>query len=246
MRLSLAALAAAALTAAPPAAAIPQPAAPRATVVMIPGSGFNGAQRANARRMSFTEGVWRSWGFRTRIAAYRRGKAGLIDVTRAVDRAKRAAPRLPLCVYGESSGGAWALLSAAQRPTTVACAVVLAGITDQETLARSPSRPARHLALGVWPRYFGRSPGDDRFEPYDVWAADPPDVPVLLAYSRNDRIVPPQQGELLATRSPAAELRVLRPGRHRFVHARVDPADFVRARRAARALVDRVSRPAAR
>lgn len=223
------------VSAGPAAAGVPQPAQPRGTVVLVPGSGFNGAGTRNAERMSFRAPSWRRWGFRTRVAAYRAGKAGLVDVARVVRRAAGDAPGLPLCVYGESSGGTWALLVAARTPG-VDCVVALGAVTDQETLARSTDGPARHLGGMMWPRRFGGAEEDDFFEPFDVWSVRTVDVPTLLVYSRNDRVVPPRQGELLASVAPAGELRVLRPGRHQFVHAQVDAADFVRARRAARAL----------
>jgi len=223
-------------TAAPGAAAVPQPIAPVAVVVLVPGSGFNGAGTANADRMSIRIGSWRRWGFRTRVAAYRAGKAGLTDVMRTVRRAHRGAPDLPLCVYGESSGGTWALLTASRTPN-VDCVVALAAVTDQETLTRSPFRRARHLGATMWPRRFGAADEDNGWEPYDVWGAMVVPAPVLLGYSEGDRIVPPQQGRIFAPVAPEAELRVLRAGPHRFVHARVGAADFVALRRAARALV---------
>lgn len=233
--LALALLASAA--AAPARAAVPQPRAPTATVVMVPGSGFNGARAANAARMSFKIASWRTWGFRTKVAPYRAGKAGYLDVLRAVRSARRSAPALPVCVYGESSGATFALLLAARTPG-VDCVIALAAPTDQETLARASARRARHLGATMWPRRFGPADADDAWEPYDVWGARAVAVPTLLAYSAGDDVVPPQQGELLATVAPQAELRLLRSGRHRFVHAPVDPADFVRTRRAARALVE--------
>lgn len=221
----------------PAVAKVSQPAAPSAVVVLVPGSGFNGAGVANAERMSFRVGAWRRWGFRTRIAAYRAGKAGLTDVTRAVHAARNASPGLPVCVYGESSGGTWALLVAA-RTADVACVVALAAPADQETLAASPYRRARHLGATMWPRRFGSADEDDRWEPYDVWSAAAAPVPVLLGYSRGDRTVPPQQGRIFAPVAPESELRVLRRGTRGFVHARVRPEDLVALRRAARALVE--------
>ena len=214
----------------------PQPASPRALVVMIPGSGFNGAGVANARRMSFKEDRWRRAGFRTKVAPYRRGKAGLGDVLRVIRRAAASAPGLPLCLYGESSGGTWALLATA-RLAVVRCAIVLAAPTDQETLARAAPHGARHLARTVWPRYFGAAAADDAWEPFDVWSTGVPQTPVLLAYSDGDPIVPPQQGELFAPLSALTELRVLRHGTHQFVHAKVRTGDFWQARHAAEALV---------
>lgn len=220
------------------AATVPvrQPADPSAVVVLVPGSGFNGARVSNAERMSFREADWRRWGFRTAVASYRRGRAGLVDVTHRVRSLANAFPGLPLCVYGESSGGTWALLVAA-RSGVVDCAVVLAAPTDQETLAASREGPARHLGGDVWPRYFGSSTSDDYYEPLDVWTRLQPTVPLFMAYSIGDRIVPAQQGEVFADAVPGLEIQVLGKGRHQFVHAQVDPLDFVTARRRARALV---------
>jgi hypothetical protein len=214
------------------AAKVPQPRDPNGVVVLVPGSGFNGADAGNAERMSLRVPVWRRWGLRTVVAEYRRGRAGLADVRRTLRRARASAPDLPLIVYGESSGGTFSLLLAAEG--LVDRAVVLAAPTDQETLAASRYRLARHLGADVWPRYFGDAAADNAFEPFDVWSAGPPIVPLLLGYSRGDRIVPVQQGELLAGTDPAIGLRVLGGGRHRFVHADVDPADFVTLRRAIR------------
>lgn len=210
-----------------------QPRAPLGTVVLVPGSGFNGAGVKNADRMSLRIASWRQWGFRTRVATYRRGRAGLVDVMRTVRAAQAALPDLPVCLYGESSGGTWALLVAARNPD-VDCVVVLVAPTDQETLARSTEHPARHLARVVWPRYFGPATGDDYYEPFDVWSARTLDVPVLAVYAESDRIVPPQQGELFAPVGATTTLRILHEGVHQFVHSRVDPGEFVRTRREVR------------
>lgn len=218
---------------APDGEAARQPTAPLGTIVLIPGSGFNGAGVENAGRMSVKIASWRRWGFRTRVAAYRRGRAGLVDVARTVRAAHAALPNLPLCLYGESSGGTWALLAAARNPD-VDCVVLFAAPTDQETLARSAQRPARHLARDVWPHYFGPASRDNYYEPFDVWSARTLDVPVLAVYAENDRIVPPQQGELFAPLGAATTLRVLRGGVHEFVHSRIDAGEFVRTRREVR------------
>lgn len=218
------------------AAEVRQPLSPAAVVVLVPGSGFNGAGEANADRMAIRAGSWRRWGFRTRIAEYRAGKAGLIDVAGETRAARRAFPRLPVCVYGESSGGTWALLVAA-RTRDVACVVALAAPTDQETLVQSPYRRARHLGGTMWPRRFGSADEDDSWEPYDVWSAAAVPVPVLLGYAAGDRTVPPQQGRIFAPVAPERALQVLRRGRQRFPHTRVHREDLATLRRSARALV---------
>lgn len=208
-----------------------------AVVALIPGSGFNGAKASYVGRMSFAPDVWRGAGHETVPVPYRRGKRGLQDVLAGVRLIDRRHPFSPLCLYGESSGGAWAL-QAAVRTGVVDCLIVVAGVTDQETLATSPFRLARRLGAKIWPRYFGPAKADGYFEPYDLWARAAPDVPALLAYGESDRVVPAQQGELVASVAPTAELRVLRPGPRRFAHARAHAGDFVAAREAAVALIE--------
>lgn len=234
----LAALATAlAVTAAAPAAAaseVPQPPAPRGVVVLVPGSGFNGTDQRSADRMSLPPATWRRWGLRTVVAGYGRGRRGLADVRDEVGRARAAHPGLPLTLYGESSGGTWALLLAAEGLADRL--VAFAAPTDQETLARADSGGARHLGRVVWPRHFGDSDEDNALEPFDVWSAAAPALPVLLGYSRGDHIVPVQQGRLLQGVAPAADLLVLARGHRRFVHAPVTRAGYARLRRAARAL----------
>lgn len=206
-------------------------------VGLVPGSGFNGAKAGYVSRMSFTPDVWQGVGYETIPVPYRAGRAGLRDVIAGVRLIDRRWPSSTVCLYGESSGGAWALQAAA-RTGLVDCLIVVAGVTDQETLAASPHRLARHIGRKVWPSYFGAADADDRYEPYDVWANTAPAVPTLLAYGRADEVVPPQQGRLLAGIAPAAELRVLRPGRRRFAHARAHAGDFIAAREAAVALIE--------
>jgi len=181
--------------------------------------------------LSLDTAVWRSWGYRTRPAPYRSGKNGLTDVATAVRAAKRRWPSQPLCLYGESSGGTWALVVAA-RSADVACVVVSAAPTDQETWARSERHGAQRLARVVWPGFFGDARRDDVYEPFDVWKAARPRIPVFLLYARGDQAVPAQQGLLFSTLGPDTTLRVLDRGRHGFVHGDVNTAQLARARRA--------------
>ena len=212
--------------------------AQRAVVAMVPGSGFNGAKASYVSRMSFGPDVWEGAGHQTIPVPYRRGKPGLKDVVNGVILVRNRFPSSTLCLYGESSGGTWALQAAARLPDLVDCVVVVSGVTDQETLAASPYRLARHLGREVWPGYFGPTRSDSAFEPFDTWSSEVPDVPLLLAYAKADRIVPAQQGELLAEVVPHATLRVLDPGPRRFAHARAHAGQFVRTRAEAVALVD--------
>lgn len=196
------------------------PPQPRGIVILVPGSGFSGALAVTARAMRLPPAVWHEWGLRTRVAAYRGGARGLADVGAVLGAVHRSSPRAPVCLYGESSGGTWALVAAAHDPR-LRCVVVAAAPTDQETWAQAKSGAARRLARRTWPRYFGSSRLDNALEPYDVWGALRPKVPVLAFYAEGDPVVPAQQGEIFARADPDAEIRLLRRGRQPFVHSRV-------------------------
>lgn len=198
-------------------------------VLLVPGSGFVGAPRRIAAAMRLPPAIWHEWGLRTRVAAYRGGATGLADVGAALGAVHRAFPRSPVCLYGESSGGTWALVVAARDPR-VRCVVVAAAPTDQESWARSTSRAARSLARRKWPQYFGADPHQDNaFEPYDVWGAERPRIPVLGYYAAGDPIVPVQQGRIFARADPGARIRVLPRGAHRFIHSGVTARALRRA-----------------
>lgn len=197
-------------------------------VLLVPGSGFVGAPKRIAVAMRLPPAIWHAWGLRTRVAAYRGGATGLADVGAALGAVHRAAPRSPVCLYGESSGGTWALVAAAHDPR-VRCVVVAAAPTDQETWARSASRAARSLARRKWPQYFGADPHQDNaFEPYDVWGALHPQIPVLGFYAAGDPIVPAQQGAIFARADPSAQIHVLPRGPRRFIHSSVATAALKR------------------
>lgn len=214
----------------------PQPRDPLATVLLVPGSGFHGVGPRKPIRLSIGADHWRRWGYRTRVVRYAAGRRGLADVAAAIRTAKRARPRLPLCVYGESSGGTWALVAAAGDPD-VDCLVVSASPTDQETWARSDRGGALRLATEVWPGYFGTAGEDADYEPYDVWLAFRPAIPVFLVYAQGDQAIPAQQGKIFATVPGDIRLRVLHEGRRMFVHNEVDRDELLRVRGEARTFV---------
>ncbi|MFL5845935.1 MAG: alpha/beta hydrolase family protein [Solirubrobacteraceae bacterium] len=208
------------------------PAGAAGTVVLVPGSGFSGISPREDVRLAIGVQHWRDWGFATRLVRYRPGKRGEHDVQAAVARAERHGP---VCVYGESSGGTWALLAAATQDA--ACVVVSAAPTDQETWARSEAHGARVLARQRWPTYFGLAGEDDDYEPYDVWTAFEPVVPAMLIYAASDQVVPPQQGRIFATVPGDVRLTVLGRGARTFVHSGVSRTQLLRARGAARTFV---------
>jgi hypothetical protein len=204
----------------------------------VPGSGFSGIGPREQPRLALGVQHWRDWGFDTRFVRYGAGKRGLQDVQQAVARAKQDGP---VCIYGESSGGTWALLAAATE--SVACVVVAAAPTDQETWARSSAHGAQVLSTRRWPGYFGGRDEDNDYEPYDVWLAFRPTVPALLLYAVGDESVPLQQGRLFATVPGNVRLRVLHRGGRLFVHNKVSRADLLPALAEVRAMIKSAFEP---
>lgn len=215
---------------------VAQPPRPAAQVVLVPGSGFHGVGPRKSIRLSIGADHWRRWGYRTTTVRYRAGPRGFRDVAAAIAAARKRRPRLPLCVYGESSGGTAVLVAVARDPG-VACVVISASPLDQETWAQSDRHGAQRLAREVWPGYFGDAAADDRYEPYDVWSLTQPAVPAFLIYAMGDQAIPAQQGRLFATLPGDVRLRVLREGGRMFVHNRVWSKQLVRVRGEARSFV---------
>lgn len=207
---------------------VPAAPTPRATVLLVPGSGFRGADAYDGDRMAIGETTWRRWGFRVKVVAYGPGKAGRDDVASAMLAARRHDPKGRICLYGESSGGTWALVAAAGNPE-VDCVIASSAPADEETWLRSKRRVARTFARRIWPAYFGTGTEDDSFEPFDVWRADRPAVPAFLVVASNDQTVPPDQGTVM-DRLPGTTLRVLSGGRAPFVHSRVSARQLGRVK----------------
>jgi dienelactone hydrolase len=223
---------AATTTAATSTAPVPAPAPGarvRGIVLLVPGSAFRGVSPGAPRPLRFGAPLWLRWGLRPHVVSYSPGPQGLRDVEHALAVVHREAPDAPVCLYGESSGGSWALLTAAHDPS-VRCVIAAAAPTDQETWARSNDIIARSLATRTWSQLFGSDPHQDNaFEPYDVWGAVHPRVPVLALYGQGDPAVPPQQGRIFERADPSAILHVLPRGGRLFIHSKVTAAARARA-----------------
>jgi pimeloyl-ACP methyl ester carboxylesterase len=214
------------------------PPARRTTVLLVPGSGFRGADAFDGNRMAVGQASWRRWGFRVRVVGYGPGKDGPIDVAAALADELRRRPKQRVCLYGESSGGTWALLAAANNPD-VDCVAVSGAPADEDTWRRSRRHAAHTFAHRIWPAYFGTGAADDAFEPLDVWRARKPAVPAFVVVARNDPTVPPQQGRVLDRRAGGdIELRVLPGGRWPFVHSTVNKSALTRVRAELKAFVE--------
>lgn len=216
---------------------VPAAPAPRATVLLVPGSGFRGADAYDGDRMAIGQAQWRRWGFRVRVVAYGPGKAGRDDVALAALSVRQRDPHGRVCLYGESSGGTWALVAAANDPE-IDCVIAAAAPADEDTWLRSKRRVARTFAHRIWPAYFGTGAADDAFEPFDVWKARQPAVPAFLVVAQNDLTVPPDQGRVMDG-LPGTTLRVLPAGRAPFVHSRVSARELRRVKAQLRRFAER-------
>lgn len=201
--------------------------APEPVVLLLPGSGFRGVDEAGAAKLVIGIEQWEAWGFRAVPVAYGEGRAGGPDTSAALRAVRRDDPTAPICLYGESAGGTWALLTAARDPS-VSCVIATAAPTDADTWRRARTKAARYFAGEVWPAYFGRGAEDDAFEPVDVWRRERPDDRVLLLYAANDPLVPVQQARILARaiRDDRRTVRVLTAGSRSFAHSNVATAQF--------------------
>lgn len=211
----------------------------------MPGSGFAGAGTEAAEDLVVPPARWEAWGFRPVAVPYRAGAVGDDDVAVALRHVRADNPRSPICVYGESAGGTWALLAVA-RSRSVSCVITVAAPTDADTWqdgARSPA--ARYFADEVWPAYFGRGAQDDAYEPYDVWRRLRPADRLLLLSADDDPLVPPQQARLLAgvTIARRTVVRSLPEGPEAFVHSSVARRPLTRALARMRAFVGATTAP---
>ncbi len=189
-------------------------------VIVLRGGGWVGDQpmrvvatRQTARRFSAR--------WLTLNSDYRSTAEGFDDVLDLYDalRAERG-PRFPICVWGASAGGTWALLLAQQRD--VACTIAEAAPTDLRTV--NPFlRPAVDWA-------FGRDPAVlERYSP----AAHAADThgPVLLVDADPDLIIGRGQPDAFLAGAPdARQIRLpTGDGGLRHVHAAVDSAALAAA-----------------
>jgi pimeloyl-ACP methyl ester carboxylesterase len=214
----------------------PPPAPGKPVVLLVPGSGYRSVGADAAEKLVVPPAVWEGMGFRPIAVGYRAGPQGADDVGAAVADARAAHPDAAICLYGESSGGTWSLVTAA-RDREVACVIAAAAPTDADTWRDSRWPAARAYAHRRWPRLFGRGAADDRYEPYDAWTAARPPAKLMLLYGTADRTVPPQQGRLMADAVPGSTLIELPLGRQPFVHTGVAPRDLLAAIRRIRPFV---------
>jgi acetyl esterase/lipase len=149
-------------------------------------------------------------GFRSVAVDYAPGPAGIADILGAYDAAAHTGG--PVCAYGESAGGHWALMLAVLRPD-IACVIALAAPTD---FADPAALVLRELGE--------RSLGTELTELSPVYFAPLITAPTLLAVGFDDRLVPPDQGRHLAeTLGGPVTVAELGPGSRRWMHGTASP-----------------------
>jgi acetyl esterase/lipase len=189
--------------------------APRGLLILIPGGGWSGINKAALQGMVATSVVFTRVGYETMSVDYRAGAQGLEDVNRFYEQArKRVGSKLPICALGVSAGAQVAMMLAVRHPD-LRCVIGLAGPTDLASLNKEGgSKAGYRLALQA----FGQS-GLAKQSPINY--ASTIKAKLLLAYAQNDPLVPPGQGRELATKLASAHVIVLPPGNAPFIHTGV-------------------------
>jgi acetyl esterase/lipase len=153
----------------------------------------------------------RTRGWRAGFVDFPPGPGGLDGVIAAYDALRRSEPDVPICIYGESSGGTLALLLAQRRPSG-SCVIAAAAPTDLTDTTGSDGSVRRLATIA-----FGRDALPD-FSPATSHRSI--HVPTLAGYASSDRVVPPHQGALLKRHAgPAVRVMTLPSGSTDFVHS---------------------------
>ena len=192
----------------------------RGTMLLFHRGGWAAEGPAAVRALRPMAERFRSWGWRTLTSTYRNGRAGLADVLATFDYTARRYGPEPVCAYGESSGGYWALVLAERRPL-LRCVIAAAAPTDLAAWAAEVGNPAtRAYVRRTLPAVFGRGRAAlARASPARSWRPGMR-VRVLLMYADDDPLVPLAQGTAMHRRAGGSVLLRLPAGRAAWVHAR--------------------------
>jgi acetyl esterase/lipase len=175
------------------------------TMLLLHGGAWFAAGPAVTATMAPVGDRFEAIGFRTVAVDYQPGPAGIVDIQGAYDAAARTGG--PVCAYGESAGGHWALMLAVLRPD-IACVIALAAPTD---FADPAALLLRDLGL--------RALGPDLVPLSPAYFAPLITAPTLLAAGFDDRLVPPGQAERMAAAlGGASRVMTLGPGSQRWMH----------------------------
>lgn len=216
---------------------------PRGAVLVVHGGAWNGHGAGAVDKVRPVAARMVRRGFTAYLVDYQPGAAGFDDVAQAYREARSQTPRgLPVCVWGESSGGHYALmLDVRFNPD---CVMAVAAPTDLRRLNEHPTDLhdyVQQLARDV----FGSSALDlNPWSPSRNAAAL--GAPTALLYSRDDLTVDEAQGHRLAQRLKRARLVVGHEGQLPFVHGSIDADSAARFIAAERSVLNAAGARAAR
>jgi len=191
----------------------------RGTILLFHKGGWAAEGPAAVRALRPVAERFRGWGWRALTSTYRNGRAGLADVVATFDYAEQRYGASPICAYGESSGGYWALVLAVRR-SRLRCVVAAAAPTD---LPAWPSevrdRPTRAFVTRTLSAVFGQGRAAlARASPVRLWRPRMP-ARLFLLYADDDPLVPAAQGASMERRAHGSVLFRLPAGRLPWVHS---------------------------
>lgn len=188
----------------------PKHKAPVGTIIDIHG----GRWKASSNRLIDTDALFSiqmaKWGWKVVVPAFRGGRLSLADTRAVLNRELRKAHGKPVCTSGESSGGALALMLAADSRVT--CAINQAGPVDFNIAHPSPGDDyaTTTAAKQIW----GARNGPVRY-------ASRTQAAVLLFSGAGDKTAPPSRAGRYIARAPHAANVTMRAGSVRWLHTRV-------------------------
>jgi acetyl esterase/lipase len=222
--------------------------APRGTMIMVHGGGWQGpAALAQKRLMAMPGDTLTQRGWRVVSVDYRAGAAGLQDVLDAAGAEVVAPTGGPLCIYGESSGAQLALVAAARLPS-VDCVVAVGPPTDFEAYeaeVQASNDPNRQIIATQMATVWGSDPAErapnDPIKLAGTIAAD-----VLILREADDPLIPIEQVDNFVAARPTTQRVELEsaPGSdlsHFFLHGTLSDGGRSEYRAALGSFVDRAA-----
>lgn len=177
-----------------------------ATVILIHGGSWSATGEAMMATVRPSARRFQRYGYRTLSTDYSRGIDGFADIRAVAQAQARSRPEEPVCAYGESAGGHWALLLAAAEPS-IDCVIAVAAPTDLTAGLGDGLDTVAGLV-------FGELAGD--YSP--IRYASRIGADVLLPYGSDDTLVPAAQGAHMASALRSRKLTVLPAGGRKWIH----------------------------
>lgn len=207
----------------------------RGHVILLHGGGWRATPSGAPELLRPLAEALSARGYTAQVVVQAGGQASLSGVLTLVEETKAQIGELPLCLYGESSGGHLALLAAAALPEQVSCVVASAAPLD---LLHFPTDTADHrYVLDAARAAFGP----------DLSAVDPLSLApgirarALLIGAVNDPLIPVEQLSAWEQARPNDVITRLPVGKTPWIHSPgVDQAALEAAGQQALAFVDEI------